>query len=550
MKRLFRLLLILGLAAGTWSCADDGTPSVSINGGTDFLSLDHLARSGKITVNAPAPWSVTLAPENYGQDEKPDWLTLSAEEGPAGYSEIDVTFAENPGPARSASLLFSCDGKTLAFTVSQSAGGTGFDAPDYYFYISVGTMPTLYSGLHLLSHDKPSYVSYERASTFDAAEFPDRAFVYPVADPTGHATNEELRAMSEAMKRRILEINAEDPTAVFGLWVDDLRCRLGYDWFVAQGIDSARVKVTMLSDGTATYNNFHNYFGDAATAEQNWNDYAAEVEALDWNHGGRYPETRAPEEFASYTWPYYLSTRPDYRLMLQNSSLMESSCPFIADRLAARPEIELLSISAEGRKDVNERAKVINSADLAFLCLPDAASREVMPLLRPDVRPVAEEKPHHHRHEPQFRRERTAAGGLCGTDHTAVRQRLRHLLQAPSRRQLVGRLPRPVRGADAAAGPDAVRNLRLGAARQNRHDRRLPLDDLYLRTARQGGLPLCRRCRRTRPAVEHPFPRRRERGMDSVNAPGAEKRHPARVAFFSRKKIPRRSRGPGKQLFN
>ena len=58
----------------------------------------------------------------------------------------------------------------------------------------------------------------------------------------------------------------------------------------------------------------------------------------------------------------------------------------ISDRLAARPEIELLSISAEGRKDVNERAKVINSADLAFLCLPDAASREVMPLLRPDVK--------------------------------------------------------------------------------------------------------------------------------------------------------------------
>ena len=58
----------------------------------------------------------------------------------------------------------------------------------------------------------------------------------------------------------------------------------------------------------------------------------------------------------------------------------------IADRLAARPEIELLSISEAGRKDVNERAKVINSADLAFLCLPDAASREVMPLLRPDVK--------------------------------------------------------------------------------------------------------------------------------------------------------------------
>ena len=58
----------------------------------------------------------------------------------------------------------------------------------------------------------------------------------------------------------------------------------------------------------------------------------------------------------------------------------------IADRLAARPEIQLLSISAQGRKDVAERAKVINSANLAFLCLPDAASKEVMPLLRPDVK--------------------------------------------------------------------------------------------------------------------------------------------------------------------
>ena len=58
----------------------------------------------------------------------------------------------------------------------------------------------------------------------------------------------------------------------------------------------------------------------------------------------------------------------------------------IADRLAARPEIELLSISAEGRKDVHERAKVINSADLAFLCLPDAAAKEVMPLVSENVK--------------------------------------------------------------------------------------------------------------------------------------------------------------------
>ena len=53
----------------------------------------------------------------------------------------------------------------------------------------------------------------------------------------------------------------------------------------------------------------------------------------------------------------------------------------IADRLARRPELELLHIPETGRKDLARRAETINAADLAFLCLPDAASREVVPLI-------------------------------------------------------------------------------------------------------------------------------------------------------------------------
>ena len=58
----------------------------------------------------------------------------------------------------------------------------------------------------------------------------------------------------------------------------------------------------------------------------------------------------------------------------------------IADRLAGRPELELLSIPEESRKDLHKRAETINAADLAFLCLPDAASKEVIPLVEPHVR--------------------------------------------------------------------------------------------------------------------------------------------------------------------
>ena len=58
----------------------------------------------------------------------------------------------------------------------------------------------------------------------------------------------------------------------------------------------------------------------------------------------------------------------------------------ILERLAAREDIQLLTISEEDRKVVEKRAERINSADLAFLCLPDAAAKEVMPLVDPAVK--------------------------------------------------------------------------------------------------------------------------------------------------------------------
>jgi N-acetyl-gamma-glutamyl-phosphate reductase len=48
----------------------------------------------------------------------------------------------------------------------------------------------------------------------------------------------------------------------------------------------------------------------------------------------------------------------------------------IHEVLAGRPDIELLKIAPERRKDAAERARLLNAADVAFLCLPDAAARE------------------------------------------------------------------------------------------------------------------------------------------------------------------------------
>ena len=48
----------------------------------------------------------------------------------------------------------------------------------------------------------------------------------------------------------------------------------------------------------------------------------------------------------------------------------------INEYLAQRADIEVLRIDADKRKDAAERARLLNAADVAFLCLPDAASRE------------------------------------------------------------------------------------------------------------------------------------------------------------------------------
>ena len=53
----------------------------------------------------------------------------------------------------------------------------------------------------------------------------------------------------------------------------------------------------------------------------------------------------------------------------------------IADRLANRQDIELIKLPEELRKDISARKAAINSADIVFLCLPDAAAVEAVSLV-------------------------------------------------------------------------------------------------------------------------------------------------------------------------
>lgn len=61
----------------------------------------------------------------------------------------------------------------------------------------------------------------------------------------------------------------------------------------------------------------------------------------------------------------------------------------IYDRLEKREDIELLAISSGLRKDLRERKRLINMADIVFLCLPDEAAIEAVSLIEnPNTRVI------------------------------------------------------------------------------------------------------------------------------------------------------------------
>jgi N-acetyl-gamma-glutamyl-phosphate reductase len=61
----------------------------------------------------------------------------------------------------------------------------------------------------------------------------------------------------------------------------------------------------------------------------------------------------------------------------------------IKARLDARDDVEVISLADEHRKDPAARAGMLNAADLAILCLPDAAARDAVAMIEnPDVRVI------------------------------------------------------------------------------------------------------------------------------------------------------------------
>ena len=87
----------------------------------------------------------------------------------------------------------------------------------------------------------------------------------------------------------------------------------------------------------------------------------------------------------------------------------------IHEYLAKRDDVEVLGIAQDKRKDSAERARLLNAADVAFLCLPDAAAREAVSLVTNPKTCIIDASTAH----------RIAAGWVFGLPELAPEQRER-----------------------------------------------------------------------------------------------------------------------------
>ena len=103
----------------------------------------------------------------------------------------------------------------------------------------------------------------------------------------------------------------------------------------------------------------------------------------------------------------------------------------IYERLGARDDIELLRIDPDKRKDTAERKRLLNAADLVFLCLPDAAAVEAVALIENENTRVVDASTAH----------RTAPGWVYGFPELLAGQRDRKSTRQNSSHIRSSRMP-------------------------------------------------------------------------------------------------------------
>lgn len=191
---------------------------------------------------------------------------------------------------------------------------------DYVIYSDEATLPTLYMAINMLTHNKESYLWMGR-STLDSSKLPS------------HITS---LADDNALRTKIAELNAANPSSTFTFYMNDLRLAKLQSLFYSQGISESRVRAVQLSDGSITYNEFTTVFGNAFGSFSKWSNCKNSLRI-----GLKLPSPLDKEFFWYWDGPNRgvfavgPDTRPNIEIWMQWTELLASDDPSLREYLSA-----------------------------------------------------------------------------------------------------------------------------------------------------------------------------------------------------------------------
>lgn len=144
--------------------------------------------------------------------------------------------------------------------INQSAG----NSQEVNIMATMGTLPTLYAGLIAISTDNASYMWYSRRNTFsEVRDFPSKISISEHIGSTSPNINEIIDYIEEKL--------AINENTFFNLYCDDLRVQFVFNILEEAGLSEHQYKVTLLSDGTGSYNEFNSRYS-AVSSLSNWEE--------------------------------------------------------------------------------------------------------------------------------------------------------------------------------------------------------------------------------------------------------------------------------------
>ena len=194
-------------------------------------------------------------------------------------------------------------------------------AETYDFYITMGTMPTLYATINAYDNANPNtYMWFYRGNTISKEYSADFIHYFDTQSETN--ANSEVDYM--LIRQKVAELRENNPYGKFHLYCDDIRVRYVLDIFVAAGVDFEDLQVTLLSDGTQTYQLYSQMTEESyAGLEDGWNAFLKE-----------YVDNRANSAFTKYSedgatelekYAFYLATKSNVSYWMQHPDYLENT---------------------------------------------------------------------------------------------------------------------------------------------------------------------------------------------------------------------------------